>query len=58
MIDQLIIFLNQQDKSSNTIKSYSKNLKDYFIWFETSFYSNFTKLYRENALEYRSYLFP
>lgn len=56
MIGQFTIFLQQQDKSSNTIKSYSKNVKDYLSWFEISFNYGFTKLYRENVLEYKSYL--
>ncbi len=56
MIDQFTIFLQQQDKSPNTIKSYSKNVKDYLSWFEISFNYGFTKLYRENVLEYKSYL--
>lgn len=56
MIKQFLIFLQQQDKSINTIKSYLKHVKDYILWYENSFSNEFSKLYRENLLDYKSYL--
>ncbi|SHK66967.1 tyrosine-type recombinase/integrase [Tepidibacter formicigenes] len=49
-------FLRNEDKSENTIKSYINHMKLYLNWFEDSFGSEFKKLYRENILDYKSFL--
>lgn len=43
-------------KSQNTIKSYMLHISEYMKWFEDTYGTNFKKLYRENILEYKSYL--
>lgn len=45
-----------EGKSSNTIKSYLLNIKEYLIWFQNTYGIIFKRLYRENILEYKSYL--
>lgn len=44
-------------KSERTVEVYSNSVKDFFKWFYDS-YGNvgYKKLYRENILEYKSYL--
>ncbi|SHH42276.1 tyrosine-type recombinase/integrase [Tepidibacter thalassicus] len=49
-------FLKNEGKSENTIKSYIRHIKLYLKWFEDSFGSEFKKLYRENVLDYKSFL--
>jgi integrase/recombinase XerD len=56
MIESFILYLQEQDKSSNTVKSYKKHVEDYILWFTTSFSVAFKKLYRENIIDYKSYL--
>jgi len=56
MLEDFKNFMLQQDKSINTINAYLKHVKDYSTWFTDSFGYEFTKLYRENVLDYRSYL--
>lgn len=56
MIGPFILYLQEQDKSSNTVKSYKKHVEDYILWFTTSFNAAFKKLYRENIIDYKSYL--
>lgn len=44
-------------KSERTIESYVNSVKEFFKWFEDSFGNvEYKKLYRENILEYKSYL--
>ena len=45
-----------EGKSFNTIKSYLLNIKEYLIWFQNTYGIIFKRLYRENILEYKSYL--
>lgn len=49
-------YLSDQDKSINTIKSYASYIEEYARWFLESFGLSFTKLYRENILDFKSYL--
>ena len=44
-------------KSKRTIEVYGNSVKEFYRWFQDS-YGNveFKKLYRENILEYKSYL--
>ncbi|MEH7114577.1 tyrosine-type recombinase/integrase [Neobacillus niacini] len=53
---QFGLYLNDEGKSENTQKSYLSNLQEYLRWFKESYDSTFQKLYRENVLEYKSYL--
>lgn len=44
-------------KSERTIESYVNSVKEFFKWFDDSFGNvEYKKLYRENILEYKSYL--
>ncbi|ABO50345.1 phage integrase family protein [Desulforamulus reducens MI-1] len=55
-IEEFKSYLLNQDKSINTIKSYVSHVEDYSRWFQESFGISFTKLYRENILDFKSYL--
>lgn len=55
-MDEFITFLKNEGKSSNTIKGYIADVKDYFKWFNESFSKIFQYLLRQNILEYKSYL--
>ena len=49
--------MHLEGKSDTTIKSYVASVKEFFRWFNDSFGEvGFKKLYRENILEYKSYL--
>lgn len=56
MIDGFKKWLIEQSLSNNTIKSYSEHIKCYIKWFQESFNTNLTHLYRENILDYKSYM--
>ncbi|MGM0836553.1 MAG: tyrosine-type recombinase/integrase [Bacillota bacterium] len=56
MLTKMEQFLSEQDKSSNTIKSYIRHISGYLNWFEQSFGTDFKQLYRENIKEFISYL--
>jgi integrase/recombinase XerD len=56
MIEKFKEYLIQDDKSKNTIDSYIRHIQGYFKWFEDSFGEVPGKLYRQNVLEYKSYL--
>lgn len=49
-------WLIQKGKSENTIKTYLIHLKGYKKWFQENFKTKPKKLYRENILDYISYL--
>jgi len=49
-------YLKLQRKSKNTINSYILHIKGYFQWYSESFDSECLQLYRENILDYISYL--
>lgn len=48
--------LEREGKSDNTIKSYILSIKKYLVWYEGSFGTEFRKLYRENVLDFKSYM--
>lgn len=49
-------YLVQEGKSINTVKSYLFHIRNYFKWYEDSFGEEPIKIYRQNVLEYKSYL--
>lgn len=49
-------WLEAEGKSRNTIRAYTRYIKNYLKWFQDSFNIEFTNLYRENILDYMSYL--
>ncbi|MBV7276052.1 tyrosine-type recombinase/integrase [Clostridiaceae bacterium UIB06] len=49
-------YLIKGGKAVNTIKSYMLHLENYFKWYKNSFGEEIQKLYRQNVLEYKSYL--
>jgi len=49
-------YLINESKSKNTILTYSLNIREYLNWFTDTYGVEFTKLYRENILDYKSYL--
>lgn len=49
--------LRLDGKSDKTIRTYTASVKEYLQWFQESYGDvEFIKLYRENVLEYKSYL--
>ncbi len=55
-IDSFSTYLKANDKSQNTIKGYVLDINQYFKWFEESFGQDCAALYRQNVLDYVSYL--
>ena len=56
MLESFKNWLDNQQLSKNTIQSYSGHIKRYLKWFQESYNSPFNRLYRENILEYISYM--
>ncbi|HBF38043.1 MAG TPA: transposase [Firmicutes bacterium] len=56
MIEEFKDFMLQEEINNNTVNSYLHHLDDYLKWFRDSFGSELTKLYRENILDFKSYL--
>ncbi|KEQ22583.1 tyrosine-type recombinase/integrase [Paenibacillus tyrfis] len=56
MIQQFEQYLLEQDKSTNTIKSYIQHVNGFMKWFNESKGVSFQKLHRENVKDYISYL--
>lgn len=56
MLNSFKDYLLQDNKSKNTIDSYSNHINQYFKWYGDSFGMKFQKLHRENVLEFKSYL--
>ena len=56
MIEEFKNYMLKEEKSDNTIDNYVRNVKQYIKWFEGSTGQKFTKLYRSNILDYKSYL--
>lgn len=56
MLDNFKYKMEQEGKSQNTIKSYLLHAKKYIRWYEESFGMQFKELYRENILDFKSYL--
>ncbi|WP_161520542.1 tyrosine-type recombinase/integrase [Bacillus cereus] len=53
---QFSSYLKQEKKSENTIQGYTLGIRQYIKWFEDSYDRRLTNLYRQNILEYISYL--
>ena len=56
MIEDFKRYLKINGVSKATIKSYILKVKEYIQWYQESFGLEFSKLYRENVLDYLSYL--
>lgn len=56
LVEDFVKYLINKGKSENTIKSYKLHIVEYIKWFSDSYGTSFKKLYRENVLEYKSYL--
>ncbi|WP_352418241.1 tyrosine-type recombinase/integrase [Proteiniborus sp.] len=56
MVESFKNWLDNQQLSKNTMKSYSGHIKCYLKWFQESFNTPFNQLYRENILDYVSYM--
>ncbi|SNT25787.1 Site-specific recombinase XerD [Anaerovirgula multivorans] len=56
MIESFKNWLDNQQLSKNTTKSYSGHIKGYLKWFQESFNTPLNQLYRENILDYMSYM--
>lgn len=56
LVENFVKYLNSKGKSENTLKSYKLHIAEYIKWFSDSYGTCFKKLYRENILEYRSFL--
>lgn len=55
LIEEFSAFL-AQGKSENTVKTYTLNVQQYFRWFSDTYGMNCQRLYRENILDYKTYL--
>ncbi|OPZ95115.1 MAG: Tyrosine recombinase XerD [Firmicutes bacterium ADurb.Bin419] len=55
-IEEFADFLKNENKSTNTIKGYIADIRDYNKWFHETFSKDFTIIIRQNILEYKSYL--
>lgn len=56
ILNNFKIYMISHSKSENTIKSYMLHVKEYMVWFEDTYGTVFKNLYRENILDYKSYL--
>ncbi|MGX1402375.1 integrase/recombinase XerD [Bradyrhizobium japonicum] len=56
MMDLFVRYLQEEDKSENTIKGYVQSVSGFLNWFDQSKGTEFKKLHRENVREYISYL--
>lgn len=54
--DKFTSYLLNENKSENTIRTYLFNIEGYFSWFEDTYGYRCSRLYRENILDYKSYL--
>ncbi|UOQ93331.1 tyrosine-type recombinase/integrase [Halobacillus shinanisalinarum] len=56
LLNDFTSYLHQQTKSEITVKGYKQDMKQYFQWFHNSYGKECPALYRENVLEYISFL--
>jgi len=56
MIKEFKKYLEDEKKSTNTIKCYILNLASYIKWFKDSFNRDLKILYKQNILDYKSFL--
>lgn len=57
MLSDFQKYIIEEGKSENTVKSYYRHINQYLKWYQESFGMEFNKLYRENVLEFKSYLY-
>lgn len=55
-MDSFKRFLEEDGKSVHTISNYERHISAYKKWFNQTFGSNLSSLYKENILDYKSYL--
>lgn len=55
-IEEFKRYLISEGKSKNTVLTYSLNVNEYLRWFNDSYGIEFTRIYRENILDYKSFL--
>jgi len=56
MLDDFQKYLEEQDKSQNTIDSYVRHINGFMLWYSSSFAEEFKHLYRMNVRDYISFL--
>ena len=56
MLNDFRKYLEEQDKSQNTIESYIRHINGFLSWYSSSFAEEFKHLYRMNVRDYISYL--
>lgn len=56
MLAKFQSYLTKESKSDNTVSSYFSHVENFLKWFSDSYGTKFVKLYRENVLDYKSYL--
>lgn len=56
MLEEFEKYLMNDGRSNNTIKSYLLHIECYYKWYKDSFGEDPIKLFRQNVLEYKSYL--
>ncbi|WP_138419721.1 tyrosine-type recombinase/integrase [Aquibacillus sediminis] len=56
MIDEFRIYMDKEEKTSNTIESYIQHVRGFLKWFNESKDLEFKKLHRENVKDYIAYL--
>lgn len=54
--EKFIEYLNFEGKSENTIKTYESNMQEYVKWFIDTYDVPFSKVYRANIFDYKTYL--
>lgn len=56
LLDRFKAYLVKEGKSENTVHAYYRHVKTFFDWFNDVSEIKWEKLYRENILDYKSYL--
>lgn len=56
MIDDFVLYLAAEEKSSNTLNNYILHIKGFLKWFNESKDTSFVKLHRETVKDYISFL--
>ena len=56
MIEEFKAYLKGEGKSQGTANNYSRYVGEYMKWYEDSFGSSASKIFRANVLDFKSYL--
>jgi len=56
MLNEYENYLINSGKSSNTVKSYVRHIKNYMTWYHDTYGQDMERLYRANVLDYIAYL--